>query len=734
MKRSYSLFLAFMLSIVMMAQQRADVSKLSSHLAERWRTHCTPPASRAVPHQDTARVLALVKLADAPSATVFEEHACRVEAQIGSIYVVHIPFSSLGALSLDARVVRIEAERMPRPAMDTSAQHIHATGIYHGAQLPQAFTGKGVVAGVFDCFYDFTHPAFYDSEGNTRIKYYYDFCWPNADGTRGHAIDRAADIVALQHSQHALNGNHGTHVAGIMAGSAVEGKYQGMAPESDIYLADFNSDRADFENPDEHTSATAVLGFKYLFDRAAAEQKPCVVNFSSCESITLSRQRILEGEALRELVGPGRIIVAAAGNMGHQIPYMEKKADMQQAGAAITNGLGGGGLIDMDIVTPANQHVRIDFWGIKLVEPTIEGSVSFHTDSIKALQGDTCVLHTTVSMGDVEVKVVKSAYTDPRGDVYHISGTLPNIGYLMFCGASFLLTGDAPAWLYSDLFYSPFANIEGVPEYNVLQQGYSVSWPATLPFVVAVGATGYKNTFTNVDGTVNRDMDMFLPDAVGKITKFSSLGPTFDGLIKPDVVAPGLNINAAYNSFSSTAEADRKTLTDRVTYNGKDYYYMAQSGTSMASPMVAGVVALWLEANPQLSPQDVLDIIAQCSQKPEPQWDYPNNTYGHGQIDAYKGLLLALSLKTSIPTLDEHQPPHARFKVESGILHVLWDQPACETIRPGNVTLTIYNLNGRCVLQTQGLTANLSHLPSGVYAVQMHTGAAQTSGSTLIRL
>ena len=84
---------------------------------------------------------------------------------------------------------------------------------------------------------------------------------------------------------------------GTMAGSPVQGKYRGMAPESDIYIAGFKSVRTEFENPDEATSALVVLGFKYLFDRAASEGKPCVVNFSSCESLTLTRQRTLEGEA-----------------------------------------------------------------------------------------------------------------------------------------------------------------------------------------------------------------------------------------------------------------------------------------------------------------------------------------------------------------------------------------------------------------------------------------------------
>lgn len=504
----------------------------------------------------------------------------------------------------------------------------------------------------------------------------------------------------------------------------------GMAPESDIYLVDFNSERQDFENPNAHTSATAVLGFKYIFDKAKTEGKPCVINFSSCESITLSRQRILEGEALKSLVGPGRIIVAAAGNMGHQNPYMENPKDKQQAGAAITNGIGGGGRIYIDIVTPANQNVRMDFWSIKLAESHIENTIKFNTDSVKSLAGDTCILKTKVSAGDIVLRIYKSDYKDERGDVYHIDGQMPNVTYLMLYSTTLLLTSDAPAWLYGDLFFSPFANVKDVPEYSFAQPGRSVSWPATLPFVVSVGATGYKSTFTNIYGDKNTDTELFKPNATGHIAKFSSLGPTFDGLLKPDVVAPGMCINAAYNSFSTNFETDKKSLTDKVTYNNKDYYYMAQSGTSMAAPVVAGTITQWLEANPNLSPDDIFKVIAECSQKPDNSMQYPNNTYGHGQIDAYKGLLKVFDLKTSIPDIYEYQPLQARFIVEGTTLKVKFNDEASAE----KVSLTIYSVNGEKKLSTNKTTVDISQLPHGIYAVQLNTGNRKTSGSTLIRL
>ena len=745
MKRPILLTLLVVLSANMAFAQTADHRKLSqgvvnalqkSHADNRKKMATSAPSRLRLLSTNTqhpspnTRLMALMSFTDAQQRSAFlGSYGVEVIDSIGRVYIVNIPLSSIAPLSLDARVERIEAEPMPRPAMDVTPGQVNANAIYAGDGLPQAYTGAGVVAGVFDSCFDFTHPAFLDADGNTRVKYYYDFHWPNDDGTFGHTLNTEQEIMDYAHSQHVYEGIHGTHVMGIMAGRAVEGKYQGMAPEADIYAVDFNSMREQFENELDPSSAVAVLGFKYIFDRAEKEGKPCVINFSSCESITIARQRILEGEALQALTGPGRIIVAGAGNMGTYSPLAIKPEGTTAAGTGINYGIGGGGTIDMDIVTPSNQLVRFDFLGMKLMGGNIEGTITFNTDSVAQLAPDTCVLNTTVSMGEVTLKIHKSSYEDPRGDVYHVQGTMPHIAYLLLCGAACLLQGDGPAWMYSDLFLSPFASISGNDLYSYAQDGYSVAWPATLDNIIAVGATGYKNTFVNIDGNENLDVVSFAPDKLGYRAKFSSQGPTFDGTIKPDVVAPGMNINAPYNSFVSTFDSDRKSLTDHVVYEGKDYYYLAESGTSMACPVVAGAVALWLQANPNLTPAQVLDVIANTSTKPEPSMEYPNNSYGYGQIDAYDGLLYILGASTDIPTLSRHQPEKARFVLAGRTLSV--DMAAAETM---GARLTVYDLNGGIRATTAGTTINLSSLPAGVYAVQLTTNNKETTGSTLIRL
>lgn len=720
------LSILFTLSLTCLANNDGDKTKLSSNLI---RILSSQEDSQT---RSDRSILALVAFVDNnDDMSLFEKYDCVVKAQIGRIYIVSIPINQIMPLSEESAIERIEAEEMPKPAMDVTPQRVNVTPIYEGQDLPQAFTGDGVISGIFDCYYDFTHPAFFDADGSTRIKYYYDFLWENADGTMGYAIESPDEILEQQHSNNVINHTHGTHVASIMAGSAVDGKYQGIAYESDIYLVDFNSYPEDFDNPDIHTSATAVLGFKYIFDKADELGKPCVINFSSCTSEMFTSQRILESEALESLVGPGRIIVAAAGNFGTNATYLIKEDDEQFAGAYITNGISGAGIISMDIVTPVNQNIRFDFLGMKLTgDQQIEGTIKFETDSIASMQGDTCILRTTVSMGDVELRVYKTDHEDERGDVFHVDGSLPNMAYLILCGATFLLDSDGPAWVYSDVSYCPIANMEGMPEYSCAQPGYTVSWPATLPFIIAVGATGYEATFTNIDGNTNDEMLMFEPDAPGLQAKFSSMGPTYDGLIKPDVVAPGMNINAAYNSFYSDFEGNRKYLTYKTKYNDKDYYYMAQSGTSMAAPVVAGVIALWLEANPKLTPQDILNTIAECSNHPDNTLTYPNNIYGHGSIDAYKGLLHVLDI-VDIPSLSKKHAQDVRFYVDGDMLKIDFDDADAMN---NKISVSVYTLHGILVATGNDTSIDVSHLPDGIYAVQLNTGSAKTSGSTLIKL
>lgn len=726
MRKLLFLFITMLLMITPSVMAQGN-GKLSEHLQRIVRSQ---KISNKTKQFSEKKILTLMTVAgENILSTLSADYGLDVQDSIGRIYIVRIPIAALPQLSVDARVERIEAEPVAmNHAMDVTPQQINSSNVYIGDGLPQAFTGKDVIAGVFDNGFDFTHPAFLDAGGQSRMRYYYDFYYDNGDGTLGRGWNSTEDIIALGGTRHEGITLHGTHVLGIMAGSAVNGKYQGMAPDADIYAVHFNSMASDFDNPDAPTSANSILGFKYIFDEAARAGKPCVINFSSGESFTLSRQRILESEALVGLTGPGRIIVVCAGNDGTRSSYMEKKETDYNAGAGLVYGVGGGNIIDMDIITPGNQQVRFDFLGMRMTGTNIEKTIIFNTDSVDALN-DTCRLNTTTSLSDISMKIWKSNIQDPRGTVFHVRADMSSPLFMVLCGALCLLSSDNPAWVYTNIKFSPLVNVDGVEAYSKAAKGHSLWWPGTLDGLITVGATGYKSTFTDIDGNVNTQVSEFAADQPGYIAHFSSQGPTFDERIKPDVTAPGMSINAAFNSYVEITESRRKELTDQTNYNGKTYYYTAQSGTSMATPVVAGTIALWLQANPTLTTEQIKDVLAHTCTKPDPTLEYPNNIYGYGQIDVYKGLLYILDLPSNIPELSTYQPAKVKFNLNGSILTAEFADR-----ENSDAKLVVYSLNGSPVASAHDYTIDLSMLQKGIYAVQLQTNNQSTSGSTLIRL
>ncbi|ARK30055.1 Serine protease AprX [Halalkalibacter krulwichiae] len=136
----------------------------------------------------------------------------------------------------------------------------------------------------------------------------------------------------------------------------------------------------------------------------------------------------------------------------------------------------------------------------------------------------------------------------------------------------------------------------------------TIASPGVSEKVITVGALDNKN---NVDRTVD------------EIASFSSRGPTIYGAVKPDIVAPGVNI---ISLRSPNSYLDKFSKSSRHETN-----YFILSGTSMATPICAGIVALMLEQSPHLTPDEVKDYLKRGTDL----WRrIDENTYGAGYINA----------------------------------------------------------------------------------------------------
>lgn len=141
----------------------------------------------------------------------------------------------------------------------------------------------------------------------------------------------------------------------------------------------------------------------------------------------------------------------------------------------------------------------------------------------------------------------------------------------------------------------------------------TIASPGISDLIITVGALDDRNT----PETKTDDV----------IASFSSRGPTIYGVIKPDIVAPGVNI---VSLRSPNSYLDKFQKSSRV---GEAYFSM--SGTSMATPICAGVVALMLQHNPSLQPSDVKQLLKNGADV----WKGRDpNIYGAGYINAERSI------------------------------------------------------------------------------------------------
>lgn len=576
--------------------------------------------------------------------SVLAANGCRVYDRRGDIFIVSAPVRRLGALASASCVRRIEASASCRLDMDTTTSVVNALHVYEGKALPQAYTGRGVVVGVMDVGFDLTHPNFLDSAGTgCRIRAFWDQLSSDTVGSafvvgRDYVGD---EIAAKKHSADGLIQTHGTHTLGCAAGAGYGSPYRGMAFESDICAVSnaVSSSAEVIDSADlyKYTSAVDALGFKYIFDYAESIGSPCVASFSEGYTVGEDSEDSLYCEYLSAITGPGRIIVASAGNESVHAGYMAKPAGVERAGSFLHSSGN-----EATVFVHSNGQFRLLLLAYDGGAPD---TLAINSDSCTV---DSSKVFPLVSpsgerLYDVAVIRYPSAFT--IGDTVYcvtLGGSSPVGGAVPIAivadgqRSSVTVRCASPAW---------FTNAQADDAWSDAETSHNIHAPACFPCVVAVGSTIHRTGFTNYKGTHFDYSQSGRNDGVRSY--YSSIGPGLGRYTKPDVMAPGDNVVSSYSSYylENNPEAnDIKSDVAHFDYNGRTYAWNSNTGTSMATPVVAGAIALWLQAKPTLTTDDVKDILAATARHPEEDMDYPNNYYGHGEIDVYRGLLCALGI------------------------------------------------------------------------------------------
>lgn len=720
---------------MMMWGQRADYAKMSSmvrQLAMEQQLNGAGSMSHLptrVQSRKEPSLCAFVRV-QGDADRVFDAHGCRVLARFGDVYIAGIPLRSLARLSLEKQVSRIEARQGNALHLDSLGLQINALPAYQGAApLPQAFTGKGVVVGVQDVGFDLTHPNFYDATATEyRIQAFWDQLSTDTIGSGMYvgASYRGRDaLLAYAHSRDGLKQTHGTHTLGIAAGSGYGTPYRGIAYESDICIvSNAVYDDAEFIDSTDYykyTYATDALGFKYIMDYARQQGRPCVVSFSEGSHQDFHGDDQLYYEILDSLSGPGRIIVASAGNEGGLKTYFRKPSGTGSAGTFVH------GKDKAAYFTLTSAHAfDIRFTGYGNSTDTL----IVHTADIVA---KTDSLYTdTVTLGGRQYVVNIMAYAScydaaqvafdvmVRSDD-DVGITRPFSFEVMGQGA------DVEAYRVRGFWVDSSRH----PQLNAGEYTHSVYSPGSAPAVVCVGATSYRTHITNYLGQKR----VYNQGTLGMRGLYSSVGPTYDKRIKPDVMAPGTNVVSSHSSYYMEQHPD-DLLSDveLFSFKGRQYGWNANSGTSMSTPAVAGAIALWLQAKPTLTREEVMEVLRHTCTRYDASLPYPNNWYGHGQIDVYKGLLYILGV-SGIQGLSHHQPTGIQFRVEAeGTVQMQFD-----TRPPHHFSVSVYATSGSLLMQRQyapgqeTYAISLASLPRGVYVVQVNGGHPSVTGSTLVR-
>lgn len=559
-----------------------------------------------------------------------------IVTQVGDIVVARLPVNSLESLARDPGVRFIDASLKRAPLNNAGRTDIGAHKVHQGENLPAQYRGEGVVVGVIDSGIDFTHPDFSDNNG-TRIQYLVEYTkngvleWPKAqiDANPGAVTQRDLDD----------GHGHGTHVTGSAAGGGrVNADMMGVAPASDII---FIKGFIDGGFSDE----VVVSGTQYIFNKAGEFGKPAVVNLSLGSNFGPLDGTSLYEQALSNLTGPGKIIVAAAGNEGF---------DLIHAGGQLP-----ASSQNLTLLLPhSDDEAVVNMWYKPGVISQVAVGAFYLEDGQLYYLGNTDfvpagsflnyppLIYTDEDTGEeytlgyvgIDAQTVNHPQNGDGNALFHIVGD-PDEGvnltdYIWVILYTAGNAGQFNMWSLFGEFYGWELGFDGYNEFPG-NTNSTVGSPATAKKVIAVGSYVTKSMWTDIDGLGRQwlnphpDGQQTVVPQIGQRSYFSSKGPTRDGRIAPDISAPGELIFSPLSSHLTEGQGYQRPL---VLQGGQ---YLGMQGTSMASPHLTGVVALLLQNDPTLTYDKVLEILQSTARSDSHTGSLPNNLFGAGKVEAH---------------------------------------------------------------------------------------------------
>lgn len=657
---------------------------------------------------------------------IIQEKEGKIRLQLGNLFSIELPASAVEQFAQEKAVQLIEFSTAPPHSLgDTMLINSRAHLVKQiQAPLRQAYSGKGVVLGVIDSGIEVDHPDFEDSLGNTRIlkiwdqavsynparqagNYTYGVAWDSSDINAG----------ICTHSEPPLEYGHGSNVSGAAASSGLAaGNFEGIAPKVNII-----SVATDYSKPNWlQTVAEAV---DYIFKQADSLDMPCVINASLGTYAGSHDGKDIAARMIDQLIQQknGRAMVAAAGNAGAIPFHLQHNVNNDTLFSwfsyqtQLFNNAGG---VYFELWSDTADFNQL-YFAFGADKPTAQaytfrGRTAFdqgknrlnqlYTDSIMSLNGNRLAYVQTYveqSQGRYRMQVGLSGIDSTN---YRFRLETTGVGKLDIWSSYALFRS-------SNILGQNLPTIAQWPEMAKYQRPDSlqtmVSSFTCLPSVITVA--NYVNRGSYIDVSQNTQLTGFQG---GEISPNSSLGPNRLGMQKPDVAGSGDYMFAA-GDFATLQFA----IQNEPFKVSPDSMHYRNGGTSMASPTVAGMLALLLEKCPDLSHQQLKNALEQSvytDQYTPPL--LPNYKWGYGKANAFQ----LLSNEVFSPQLIASNPPYCAgdtviIQADSTYQSYQWfnnDTTSHLSLNQDNtVFATVKNSRG-CLSKTDTLSIQFNPLPA----------------------
>ena len=648
-------------------------------------------------------ISAFIHLKENAGTESLEQQGVKINSHTGDIATAMIPINSIENIASLPEVKYVQIGTPVNKKMDRARVTSGVDKVQAGASpLSAPFYGKGVVIGIIDTGFEYGHPNFYNKE---HTEYRVKRVWEQNDTTGiapagfsyGTELSNQNEILAAKRDT--TDNSHGTHVTGIAAGAdhSNNNVYYGVAGEADIVLVSYIGFDTD-----------VIDGIKYIYDYATSVGKPCIINLSMGSHIGPHDGTSFFDKTTDQMQGKGRLIVGAAGNEGNKYAHISKIFNQTDT-------------ICKTFLSPNN--IAADIWGEAGKDYKVQVCIY---DTLNNIPIYSSLEYSASNNLYKDIKLARAA--GATGHIYYSSGINPLNNKPNFnvssefssikancCLGLIIKSTEGTVHAWSDPYYHFTSNDK--PEWTDGDNNVSIGEVGgTGKQIISVGAYVSKNMFTNLNNETYG-----ISQLLNTLATFSSTGPTIDGRMKPDITAPGSVLASSLSSYDTKQDTYKVKET---TVDNKTYYYGIMGGTSMSTPYVTGVLATWLQANPNLTPDKVKAIF----QKTAINDSYTgvilpngNSTWGYGKIDAYNGLLEVIKQYTSIEDMPILPQSIFMYSGNNQQFNFLFTQ------EDTNVKINVYNVNGQQVLAKnfneisckQEETIDLNGLPKGLYIIKI---------------